>query len=211
MLTASVGAIHARSARKLQMNVCNWCCTNAKDTHDYRTFIRKTDIYILHEYVLLLVESTERCFDHLFTIFNKGLFDWKEPFLNRTKHTLQRQLLSLFFKTILFVCFPKAKPNPVPNFWVSKWNRYLQGVAIQMKVTEKYFPMVLFTMLYKVVRTVYETSRVRQFVWKLPNSNFLWYCLFCWARIFKLMILWMKKAWQFKRDLFSRAILLCCI
>ena len=119
--------------------------------------------------------------------------------------------LPLFFKTILFVCFPKAKPNPVPNFWVSKWNRYLQGVAIQMKVTEKYFPMVLFTMLYKVVRTVYETSRVRQFVWKLPNSNFLWYCLFCWARIFKLMILWMKKAWQFKRDLFTRAILLCCI
>ena len=68
--------------------------------------------------------------------------------------------LPLFFKTILFVCFPKAKPNPVPNFWVSKWNRYLQGVAIQMKVTEKYFPMVLFTMLYKVVRTVYETSKL---------------------------------------------------
>ena len=30
------------------------------------------------------------------------------------------------------------------------------SVAIQMKVTEKYFPVVLFTMLYKVVRTVYE-------------------------------------------------------
>ena len=27
------------------------------------------------------------------------------------------------------------------------------GVAIQMKVTEKYFAMVLFTMVYKVVRT----------------------------------------------------------
>lgn len=50
---------------------------------------------ILHEYVLLLVESTERCFDHLFTIFNKGLLDWKEPFLNRTKHTLKRQLFAL--------------------------------------------------------------------------------------------------------------------
>ena len=54
-------------------------------------------------------------------------------------------------------------------------------------------------------------TEVRQFRWKLLNSNFLWYCLLCWARIFKLMILWMKKAWQFKRDLFSRAILLCCI
>ena len=38
------------------------------------------------------------------------------------------------------------------------------GVAIQMKVTEKYFPMVLFTILYKVVRTVYETP-------KLDNSD----------------------------------------
>ena len=38
------------------------------------------------------------------------------------------------------------------------------GVAIQMKVTEKYFPMVLFTMLYKVVQTVYETP-------KLDNSD----------------------------------------
>ena len=27
------------------------------------------------------------------------------------------------------------------------------GVAIQMKVTEQYFPVVLFTMLYKVVLT----------------------------------------------------------
>ena len=38
------------------------------------------------------------------------------------------------------------------------------GVAIQMKVTEKYFAMVLFTMVYKVVRTVYETP-------KLGNSD----------------------------------------
>lgn len=38
------------------------------------------------------------------------------------------------------------------------------GVAIQMKITEKYFPVVLFTMLYKVVRTVYETP-------KLDNSG----------------------------------------
>ena len=38
------------------------------------------------------------------------------------------------------------------------------GVAIQMKVTEKYFAMVLFTMVYKVVRTVYETP-------KLDNSD----------------------------------------
>ena len=38
------------------------------------------------------------------------------------------------------------------------------GVAIQMKVTEKYFPMVLFTMLYKVVQIVYETP-------KLDNSD----------------------------------------
>lgn len=37
------------------------------------------------------------------------------------------------------------------------------GVAIQMKVTEKYFSVVLFTMLYKVVRTVYENTEVRQF------------------------------------------------
>ena len=54
-------------------------------------------------------------------------------------------------------------------------------------------------------------TEVRQFRWKLLNSNFLWYCLLCCARIFKLMILWMKKAWQFKRDLFGLAILLCCI
>ena len=38
------------------------------------------------------------------------------------------------------------------------------GVAIQMKVTEKYFSVVLFTMLYKVVRTVYGTP-------KLDNSD----------------------------------------
>lgn len=40
----------------------------------------------------------------------------------------------------------------------------MKSVAIQMKVTEKYFSVLLFTMLYKVVRTVYETP-------KLDNSD----------------------------------------
>ena len=39
------------------------------------------------------------------------------------------------------------------------WSLYITSVNIQMKATEQYFPVVLFTMLYKVILTfesVYE-------------------------------------------------------
>jgi len=83
------------------------------------------------------------------------------------------------------------------------------GVAIQMKVTEKCFPMVLFTMLYNVVRIVYETP-------KLDNADescsTIIFCGTVYYVVHELLfILWIKKARQFKRDLFSRAILLCCM
>ena len=49
-----------------------------------------------------------------------------------------------------------------------------------MKATEQYFPVVLFTMLYKVVLTFGSVDEI------LHKSHlavlFLWYCLFCCTR-----------------------------
>ena len=44
------------------------------------------------------------------------------------------------------VLFLVCEVNSVHYFWI-------QGVTIQMKATEQYFPVVLFIMLYKVVLT----------------------------------------------------------
>ena len=55
-------------------------------------------------------------------------------------------------------------------------------VAIEMKATEQYFPVVLFIMLYKVVLTFESlklklsrwNSEVWPFKWKLLSSTFLY-------------------------------------
>ena len=47
-----------------------------------------------------------------------------------------------------------------------------------MKATEQNFPVVLFIMLYKAI--------------KLLSSTFLWCCLLCCVRWFKLLSVWMK-------------------
>ena len=59
------------------------------------------------------------------------------------------------------------------------------SVAIQVKATEQYFPMVLFIMLYKVVLTFESVDEIL----KCDHSNksylavlFLWYCLLCCTR-----------------------------
>ena len=44
------------------------------------------------------------------------------------------------------VLFLVCEVNSVHYFWI-------QGVTIQMKATEQYFPVVLFIMLYKVILT----------------------------------------------------------
>ena len=46
-------------------------------------------------------------------------------------------------------------------------------VTIQIKATEQYFPVILFTMLYEVVLSVWPSK------WKLLSSTFMWYCLLC--------------------------------
>ena len=45
------------------------------------------------------------------------------------------------------------------NFWVCGWN---PSVTIQMKVTEQYFPVVPFIMLYKVILT---SESVDEIMW----------------------------------------------
>ena len=56
-----------------------------------------------------------------------------------------------------------------------------------MKATEQYFPVVLFTMLYKVILTFESVDEIL----KCDHSNerysailFLWYCLLCCTRWF---------------------------
>ena len=59
------------------------------------------------------------------------------------------------------------------------------SVTIQMKATEQYFPVVLFTVYYSVQGGsnfwVCEWNpKVWPFKWKLLSSTFLWHCLlFC--------------------------------
>ena len=87
----------------------------------------------------------------------------------------------------------------------------MKSVGVAIPWNESYREVLRDGAVYYAVQggsNCVRNTEVRQFRWKLLNSNFLWYCLLCCARTFKLMILWMKKAWQFKRDLFSRAILL---
>ena len=70
------------------------------------------------------------------------------------------------------------------------------GVAIQMKATEQYFPVVLFIMLYKVVLTFESVDEIQKC--SHPNESYLavlllWYSgSFCCARWFLLLSLWMK-------------------
>ena len=51
-----------------------------------------------------------------------------------------------------------------------------------MKATEHFFPVFLFTMLYKVVQTFESVDEIHIKVWplkwKLRNNNFLWYCYY---------------------------------
>ena len=105
------------------------------------------------------------------------------------------------------------KQNPI-LYKVVLISEFLNEIPRCSHSNESYWEVFLCGAVYYAVQggsNCVRNTEVRQFRWKLLNSNFLWYCLLCCARIFKLMILWMKKAWQFKRDFFSRAILLCCI
>ena len=162
--------------------------------------------------MLLPVESTEHCCDHLFAIFNKGLLDWKEPFLNRTKHTLRKgPFCPCSLRQFYLSAFVRL--NPI-LYKVVLTSEFLNEIPRCGYSNDSYREVLRYGAVYHAVQggsNCVRNTVVRQFRWKLLNSNFLWYCLLCCARIFKLMILWMKKAWQFKRDLFSRAILLCCI
>ena len=47
-----------------------------------------------------------------------------------------------------------------------------------IKVTEQYFPVVLFITLFEIV------NKVWQFSWKLLSSAILWYCSLCCTRWF---------------------------
>ena len=55
-----------------------------------------------------------------------------------------------------------------------------------MKVTEQYFPVVLFIMLYKVVLTFESVDEIQTVTiqMKATEQNFLWHCLICWANTF---------------------------
>ena len=64
-------------------------------------------------------------------------------------------------------------------------------LTIQMKGTEQYFPVVVCTMLYKVVLPF---ESVDETIQKLLSSTFLWCCLLCCIRWFYLLSLWMKSS-----------------
>ena len=50
------------------------------------------------------------------------------------------------------------------------------GVTIQMKATEKYFPVVLFIMLYKVVLTFESVDKI---LWCYHSNESYWAVLSC--------------------------------
>jgi len=87
-------------------------------------------------------------------------------------------------------------------------------VAIQMKATEQYFPVVLFIMLYKTVLTIecmYE-------ILKCDHSNeSYWAVLSCGAVYYVVqggynfwVCGWNPKVWPFKWKLLSNTFLLFC-
>ena len=57
------------------------------------------------------------------------------------------------------------------------------GVTINMKATELYFPFLLFIMLYKMVLTFASVDEILLCDLSL-SSTFQWYCLLCCARWF---------------------------
>ena len=75
----------------------------------------------------------------------------------------------MLYKVVLVFSSVTFNSKVAVNFKVS--------VAIHVKATEQYFPMVLFIMLYKVVLT-FESGwnpKVGPFKWRLLSSTFLWY------------------------------------
>ena len=65
-----------------------------------------------------------------------------------------------------------------------------------MKAIEHFFPVFLFTMLYKVVQAFESVDgihmKVWPFKWKLLSNNFLWYCLLYYTQLFTLLSPWTK-------------------
>ena len=56
------------------------------------------------------------------------------------------------------------------------------SVTIQMKATEQYFLVVLFTTLYKVVLTFESVDEILKCDHSNESSTFLWCCLLCCTR-----------------------------
>ena len=66
-------------------------------------------------------------------------------------------------------------------------------MTIQMKATEKYFPVVLFVMLYKLVLTLESVDEIATCDYS-SESHCVLSCdaLLCCTRWFQLLSLWMK-------------------
>ena len=83
------------------------------------------------------------------------------------------------------------------NFWVCGWNPRVW--PLQWKLLSKYFPVVLFIMLYKVVLTFESVDEILKSDWfkrKLLSSSFL---LFCYCSVLS----WLYTIWStgsYKRD-----------
>ena len=65
------------------------------------------------------------------------------------------------------------------NFWASLWMKSY-AVTIQMKATEQYFPVLIFTKLYKVVLTFESVDEIL----KCDHSNESYWALLSRANIY---------------------------